>query len=82
MDPASDEATFARNSDTLIRLTSLVKRMAHRERVDNTVPLANHAATRDIDVRAEASTRLLRRKGPFSMQLPHRPPNPTPPPAA
>lgn len=76
MDPASDEATFAGNSDTLIRLTGLVKeRMAHRERVDNTVPLANHAATRDFDVRAEASPRLLRRNGPISMHLPPRPPN-------
>lgn len=75
MDPASDEATFVRNSDTLIRLTSLVKRMAHRERVDNTVPLANHAATRDIDVRAEASTRLLQREAPIPMHLPPRHPD-------
>lgn len=79
MEASGRDTVYLENSETLISLTGMVsERMAHRERVDNTVPLALHAAGREIDVRAETSLRLLRRKS-RSGNKPLDPAGPRPP---
>lgn len=83
MDNAPTDPTYDDDSGTLISLTGLVsERMAYRDRVDNTVPLAIHAAQRDIDVRAEAQIRQLRRKPSVRAFRPLAPRPDSPPPAA